>query len=69
MSVLASPGTPTSRAWPPASTAMRILHHVFLADDPLRHLGAEALHGADEALELLDVVLGNALGRCHALSV
>ncbi len=42
------------------------VHHVFLAHDALRHLGPEALHGADEALELLDVVLGNALGRGHA---
>jgi hypothetical protein len=41
------------------------VHHVLLADDPLRHLGAKALHGADEPLELLDVVLGDAVGSGH----
>ena len=37
--------------------------HLVLADDALSHLGPEALDGADESLELLDVVLGDAL-RC-----
>ena len=45
------------------------VHHVFLAHDPLRHLGPEALDGGDEALELLHVVLGDALCCGHTLSV
>ena len=28
------------------------VHHVLLADDPLRHLGAQAGDGTDQALEL-----------------
>jgi hypothetical protein len=44
------------------------VHHVLLAHDALRHLGAKALYGGDEALELLHVVLGDALSCGHALS-
>ena len=36
-----------------------LVDHLLLADDPLGHLGAQALHGTDEALELLHVVLGD----------
>jgi hypothetical protein len=43
------------------------VHHILLADDPLGHLGAETLDGTDEALQLLHVVLGDALGCGHRL--
>jgi hypothetical protein len=43
------------------------VHHVLLPDDPLGHLGAKTLHRADEALELLHIVLGDALSCGHWL--
>ena len=43
MRVLARPGTPTSRAWPPARIGGEDpVDHVFLAHDPLGHLALEA---------------------------
>ena len=46
-SVLASPGTPRSRQWPPARNAIRIsVHHGVLPDD---HLAQFALQRPDQA--------------------
>ena len=44
-SVLASPGTPSSRMWPPVSMPdEQALDHGVLADDPAGHLLEDALH-------------------------
>ena len=55
-SVLASPGTPTSSAWPPASSAAtRLSTTVVLPDDALGDLRDECAAGARELVEQLDV--------------
>ncbi len=52
MSVLARPGTPTSRQWPRAKMAMSSSSRtLLLADDDLAHLLADAAIAVVEALD------------------
>ena len=58
ISVLASPGTPMSRAWPPLRMAVRMPSTTSSwPDDPLGHLAAQPDDRLGQALELLDVVV------------
>src|SRR5881398_1581073 len=57
ISVLASPGTPSSSAWPPEKTGEDAVEHVFLADDAAPHLRQEVGARPGQSLEQLDVAL------------
>ena len=68
VSVLARPGTPSSRTWPPVSRPMRMRSTMYvLADDDLADLVHEAVdEGAllgDELVQGADVVHADLFGR------
>ncbi len=61
-SVLARPGTPTSRQWPRANMAIKqLLDHVVLADDHLAKLARESLVGVAQVLNVFEVVIAEHL--------
>ena len=59
-SVLASPGTPTSRQWPREDCRQQQLDHRFLADDDLVQFGQHRLSDGDELRDKLRLA-GNGL--------
>ena len=72
MSVLASPGTPIEQGVAAGQDrGQDPVDHVLLAHDALGHLALEPGDGADQPLQLLDVVVrrglrrGDSVGRGH----
>ena len=58
---MARPGTPIEQRVAAGEDGDEdLVDHLLLADDPLGHLAPKPRDGVDQALELLDVVVGAA---------